>query len=134
MRGDAEGAAAEWDRRGCPFEAALARARGEEPPIDDIAEVLTRLGASASLAAVRRDLRRRGLDGRPRAEHHPSGLTPRQLEVLALLDDGLSNAEISDQLFISERTAGHHVSAILTAFGVPSRGAAVAHARANRWV
>ena len=97
--------------------------------------MLTRLGAEASLAAVRRDLRARGFDVATAPDRvHPSGLTPRQLEVLRLLDEGLSNADISDRLYISEKTAGHHVSAILTAFGVPSRGGAVAHARAKAWI
>ena len=41
------------------------------------------------------------------------GLTARQLNVLDLLVDGLSNAQIADRLVISRKTADHHVSAIL---------------------
>jgi DNA-binding CsgD family transcriptional regulator len=48
---------------------------------------------------------------RPRAvARDPHGLTPREAEVLRLLADGLSNREIADRLFISESTAGVHVS------------------------
>ena len=55
---------------------------------------------------------------------NPANLTPRELEVLALLADGLHNAEIADRLFLSEKTVAHHVSAILRKLGVaqPSPG------------
>ena len=132
-RGEIEQAAVAWDDLGCPYEAALTRARIADPPIADIATVLTDLGAPASLAAVRRDLRARGVDVRSERDH-PSGLTPRQLDVLGLLGDGLSNAQIAERLFISQKTAGHHVSAILARTGVASRGEAVAFAHANAWL
>jgi DNA-binding CsgD family transcriptional regulator len=48
-------------------------------------------------------------------------LTARQLDVLRLVQDGLTNREIARELFISPKTAGHHVSAILTALHVSSR-------------
>jgi DNA-binding CsgD family transcriptional regulator/tetratricopeptide (TPR) repeat protein len=54
------------------------------------------------------------------------GLTPRELEVLALVATGLTNRAIAEQLFISEKTAGAHVSHILTKLGVTTRGAAAA--------
>jgi DNA-binding NarL/FixJ family response regulator len=52
---------------------------------------------------------------------HPAGLTARQADVLALLAEGLSNADIADRLVISARTADHHVSAILAKLSVRSR-------------
>lgn len=55
---------------------------------------------------------------------NPGGLTSRQLEVLELLTEGLTNAEIAERLFVSTRTAEHHVEAILTKLGVTSRRAA----------
>jgi DNA-binding NarL/FixJ family response regulator len=55
---------------------------------------------------------------------NPSGLTDRELQVLALLREGLTNPEIADRMFISAKTAEHHVSAILTKLGVDSRAAA----------
>ena len=55
-------------------------------------------------------------------------LTPRELEVLRLIADGLTDREIGDALFVSRRTATSHVASILTKLGVPSRAAAVAYA------
>jgi predicted ATPase/DNA-binding CsgD family transcriptional regulator len=56
----------------------------------------------------------------------PDGLSPREREVLRLLGEGRSNAEIGSLLFISPRTAGTHVANILGKLGVSSRAAAVA--------
>jgi DNA-binding NarL/FixJ family response regulator len=49
--------------------------------------------------------------------------------MLALLADGLTNAEAADRLFISTRTAEHHVAAIISKLGVRSREEAVEVAR-----
>jgi DNA-binding NarL/FixJ family response regulator len=56
-------------------------------------------------------------------------LTGRELEVLQLLADGASNADIAAQLFISPKTVSVHVSHILDKLGVASRTAAAARAR-----
>jgi predicted ATPase/DNA-binding CsgD family transcriptional regulator len=53
------------------------------------------------------------------------GLTPRELEVLRLLRRGLSNREISERLYVSERTAQTHVGNILAKLGVHTRAEAV---------
>jgi PAS domain S-box-containing protein len=53
-------------------------------------------------------------------------LTPRQLEVLTLVAQGLSNAQIGDRLFLSESTVKWHVRKILGALGVSNRAQAVA--------
>ena len=52
---------------------------------------------------------------------NPAGLTARQLAVLELLREGLTNAEIAERLVLSVRTVDHHVAAILSKLGVSSR-------------
>jgi DNA-binding NarL/FixJ family response regulator len=53
-----------------------------------------------------------------------AGLTARQLEVLALIVEGLTNAEIAERLVVSPRTAEHHVAAVLTKLRATRRDAA----------
>jgi DNA-binding NarL/FixJ family response regulator len=55
---------------------------------------------------------------------NPLGLTDREVEVLALLPSGMTNAEIGDALFISTKTAGNHVSNVLAKLGVGTRAEA----------
>jgi DNA-binding NarL/FixJ family response regulator len=57
-----------------------------------------------------------------------SGLTGRELEVLRLIATGKANKVIADELFLSERTVGRHVSNIFAKLGVASRAAATAYA------
>ena len=52
------------------------------------------------------------------------GLTPREIEVLKLLVEGLSDREIAESLFLSPRTVGWHVNHVLTKLDAPSRTAA----------
>jgi DNA-binding CsgD family transcriptional regulator/tetratricopeptide (TPR) repeat protein len=132
LRGRA--AAAEWRRIGCPYEEAEALAGGDEAAMREALEIFTALRAEPAADRLRERMRRAGVrrvPARPRASTRsaPAQLTRRQLEVLALLEDGLSNAEIARRLFISEKTAGHHVSAILRKLGAGSRGEAAAAAR-----
>lgn len=60
---------------------------------------------------------------------HPAGLTARQVEVLRLMADGLTNAELAERLYLSVKTVGHHVSVILAKLGVASRREAIRRAR-----
>jgi len=57
------------------------------------------------------------------AENSPSGalLTPRQIEILGLMDGGLSNQEIANQLFISKATVKTHVNQMFKALKVNNR-------------
>ena len=57
-----------------------------------------------------------------------ASLTPRELEVLALIAEGLRNADVAERLVVSRRTVDHHVSAILRKLEAGSRGEAVAAA------
>jgi DNA-binding CsgD family transcriptional regulator/tetratricopeptide (TPR) repeat protein len=129
-----EEAAAEWRRRGRPYEAALALAEtGDEELLREAHDQLQQLGALPALRLVRHRLRERGVRGLargPRTEtrENRAGLTPRELEVLSLVVDGLRNAEIAERLVVSPKTVDHHVSAILRKLGVDARGKAAAEA------
>ena len=65
---------------------------------------------------------------RTTTREHPLGLTQREREVLDLICAGHTNAEIAGKLFISVKTAGHHVSAVLTKLNAPTRSAAATRA------
>ena len=96
--------------------------------------MLEDLGAHAAVRHVRRRLRELGITRVPRrptadTRAHPAGLTRRQADVLALIADGLTNAEIADRLVLSVRTVDTHVAAILDRLGVRSRREAAAVAR-----
>ena len=58
---------------------------------------------------------------RPQTRDNAAGLTERQHEVVGLLAQGLSNAEIAQRLVVSVRTVDHHVAAELGKLGVTSR-------------
>ena len=60
---------------------------------------------------------------------HPAGLTPREAEVLALLAEGLRNADIDARLHVSPRTVDHHVSAVMRKLEARTRAEAVARYR-----
>jgi DNA-binding CsgD family transcriptional regulator/tetratricopeptide (TPR) repeat protein len=129
LEGDHRGAAAAWARRGCPYEGAVALAAGDEADLRRSHQELQRLGARATARLVARRLRERGARDvrrgpRSATRTNPAGLTGRELEVLALIAAGHRNAEIAARLFLSEKTVGHHVSAILRKLGVRSRGEA----------
>jgi DNA-binding NarL/FixJ family response regulator len=62
------------------------------------------------------------------AEPRSSSLTKREVEVLQLVAEGLSNPAIADQLVLSEHTVHRHVANILRKLGVNSRAAAAAWA------
>ncbi len=122
-----------WRRLGCPFEAAWALAGpGKEEDLRTAFAELERLGMLAAAARVARGLRDLGASAIPRGRRattraHPAGLTVREAEILALLGEGLRNADIGRRLFISPKTVDHHVSSILAKLGVRSR------AEAARW-
>jgi DNA-binding CsgD family transcriptional regulator len=112
--------------RGAPFEEAVALSRGDTAARLDAYRIARDIGAQALAAQIRHDLRSDGVTGIPRGprkatKQHALGLTSRQTDVLALVADGLTNAEIADRLFISVRTVENHVSAILAKLAVTNR-------------
>lgn len=134
IAGEWRGAAAAWEKIGCPYEQADALADGDEPAMRQALTIFTRLGAEPAAARLRERMRRAGIANVPARPHRsnraaPAQLTRRQLEIVELLEHGLTNAEIAARLFITEKTAGHHVSAILAKLGARSRTEAASTAR-----
>jgi DNA-binding CsgD family transcriptional regulator/tetratricopeptide (TPR) repeat protein len=133
IEGDWAAAAAEWERRGATYLQAEALAAGDEAAAGKALRILDGLGATRAAEFQRAEMRKRGISRVPRGPRrttvaNSAGLTPRQVDVLALLVDGLSNAEIATRLTLSTKTVDHHVQAVLRKLGVASRGQAAAEA------
>lgn len=135
--GDWQAAATAWAQDGNPYEEALELTESPDPEVAfGGLRRLDDLGATATAGLVRRSLRRKGFVSVPRGPRtatrkNPGGLTPRQLDILILLDDGLTSTEIAERLFLSRRTVDNHVASILDRLGVTTRSRAVATARAK---
>jgi DNA-binding NarL/FixJ family response regulator len=63
-----------------------------------------------------------------KAPTYPDGLTAREVEVLQLVAQGLTNEQVAEQLVISPRTVNTHLTSIFSKIGVSSRGAATRYA------
>ena len=107
----------------------LARSMGAAPLLDDVQALIRR-------ARLRTTEQNGAGEHAEPAEALPDelsrlGLTAREVEVLRLVADGLSNSQIAEKLFISRKTASVHVSNILSKLDVSTRveAAAVAHRR-----
>jgi DNA-binding CsgD family transcriptional regulator len=133
MDGDWAGAAAAWATRGRGYARLEGLSMGDRPAVGEALRILSELGAVRVAQRLRADLRRRGITGVPRGPRpstvaNAAGLTVRQSEVLGLLAEGLSNAEIGARLTLSHKTVEHHISAVLDKLKVATRGQAVATA------
>jgi DNA-binding CsgD family transcriptional regulator/tetratricopeptide (TPR) repeat protein len=123
-------AAAEWERLGSFFDAAMALVFSPvEADVRAAHERFVAMDATASVSRARKrlkDIGARVVPSGPRSttKEHPAGLTRREGEILELIVQGLTNAEMAEQLYLSERTVEHHVSAVLGKLGVSSRSAA----------
>jgi DNA-binding CsgD family transcriptional regulator len=130
LAGDWRSAAAAWRELDAPYESALALADGDdEDALRQALDELQQLGAVPAAAIVARRLRSRGARGLPRGPRartraNPANLTPREMEILALVAEGSRNGDIAERLFLSQKTVSHHVSAILRKLDVKTRGEA----------
>ena len=136
LPGDWRAAANAWAPIGMPYEQALALAEGPEEALREALTILDRLGAGPLAAIVRRRLRESGVRSVPRGPReatraNPSGLTVKELEVLQLLAQGCSNAQLARRMHRSPKTVDHHVCSLLEKLGVHSRTEAVAAAYAR---
>jgi ATP/maltotriose-dependent transcriptional regulator MalT len=112
---------------GMPYECAITRI--------ELAQVLTASGrdhdAGMERARATEALEQLGAVSKPPpADGEALGLTGRELEVLALVADGLTDPQIAQRLVISEHTVHRHVSNILVKLSCSSRAAAVKRAAA----
>jgi DNA-binding CsgD family transcriptional regulator len=109
---------------GSERETAIAEARAALASFEE-------LGAARDADAAAALLRSLGVKA---ARSGPKGtdvLTKRELEVLALLGEGLSNPKIAERLFISRKTVEHHVASVLSKLELSGRGEAAAYAVRN---
>jgi DNA-binding CsgD family transcriptional regulator/tetratricopeptide (TPR) repeat protein len=97
----------------------------DEDSLVEALEIARRLGAQPLTKRVARRMRELAIrvpqGQRETTRVNPAGLTSRQVEVLALVAAGLTNAEIAERLVVSQRTAEHHVAAVMTKLGVATR-------------
>jgi DNA-binding CsgD family transcriptional regulator/tetratricopeptide (TPR) repeat protein len=97
------------------------RARGRSL-LDDAAGLAERIGMPALLGRIRSQV------GAPTRQAAPDGLSPRELQILRLVAQGMSNREIGAELVVSEHTAANHVRSILRKTGCANRTEAAAYA------
>lgn len=90
--------------------------------------VLDHRATQAVLAAAGHDVPRGGKSAR---EQHAGGLSDREVQVLHLAAKGLTTKQIADRLFISPKTADHHIQHVYTKIGVSTRAAAALWAMQN---
>lgn len=122
-----------WTRDGAPYEAALARKElgaallGLGHPAAAVREWRVAWAESTALGATRITESVEDLLGHGNGAG-PAPLTGREVQVLRLVADGLSDREIGARLVLSPHTVHRHVANIRAKLGQPSRAAAVAHA------
>jgi DNA-binding CsgD family transcriptional regulator len=103
-------------------EAAIAEARGALASLED-------LGAARDADAAAAFLRALGVKASRSSGPRGAGLlTKRELEVLGLLGEGLSNPQMAERLFVTRKTVENHVASVLSKLGLSGRAEAAAYA------
>jgi DNA-binding CsgD family transcriptional regulator/tetratricopeptide (TPR) repeat protein/energy-coupling factor transporter ATP-binding protein EcfA2 len=124
-----------WRRAGCPYERAIALTESSDAAdLLSALSTLDALGAEPVARRVRLRLRELGVTQIPRGRlqstrDSPAGLTSRQTDVVELLAEGLTNAEIAARLVLSVRTVDTHVAAILNKLDARTRRDAATRAK-----
>ena len=126
LSGNWRAAAADWRERDNPYETALALLDADDPAaVREAYEMLVALGAHGVLPKAAKRLGELGAPvprgPRQSTAANAEGLTEREAEIAGLVAIGLSNHEIAERLVLSDKTVGHHVSAILGKLGVRRR-------------
>ena len=122
-----------WETKGCPYARAFALFEGTEKDKKNALLIFQQLSAHAVSEKIKMEMRAGGITKIPRGlrestRTNPAQLTNRELDVLQLLQKGSQNKEIAGTLFISPKTADHHISSILFKLDVNSRSKAVTEA------
>ena len=119
-----------WHKLGNPYMHAQVLFEGNEEDKKKAISIVQELEATAVYERMKQEMRSSGIKGIPRGlrkttRENAALLTGREMDVLALLKDGLQNKEIAAKLFISAKTVDHHISSILFKLDVNSRVKAV---------
>ena len=133
LAGLTEAASDAWVAMGCLFEAGVVLLDSDDPDLvrrglEHFESVGSRPAAGLAASRLRSMGARvpRGPNAATRG--NAAGVTARELEVLALIAEGLRNADIARRLVISPKTVDHHVSSVLNKLGVATRQAAATEA------
>jgi ATP/maltotriose-dependent transcriptional regulator MalT len=114
---------------------ALRRADAARTELDRARRAFEELGAGWEARRVRTLIDEASGEHRAAPERaRPGGLSARELGVLRLMAEGLSNPQIAKRLIVSEFTVKRHVANILTKLDLPTRAAAAAYAAREGWV
>lgn len=133
LRGEWRAAAEAWERVGCPYERAMALAEGDEDAQREALRIFEQMGGQPAAERLRARLappvRQPLTPAAPPKAKAADDLTQRELEVLRLLAEGLSNPLLAERLTISVGTVKAHTASIYSKLGVNNRVLAITRAK-----
>ncbi len=147
LQGDLDNAAHQWLQLGLPYEAALVLMQtGKNESASRLRQaviILDEMEAKLAASFARAVAKGCGtIEHMPRARrgpysasrNHPLGLTPREVQVLELVVQGMANQDIAAKLVRSQRTVEHHVSSLLGKLNANSRIDIMLRLRSEPWL